>query len=203
MRMVVPDAYRDRNGHMNMRWYLANLDDAGDAVQVRLGLTPEYHHHHMTGTFDLEHHLRFVSEVLPNDHVAVYARLIVLSAKRLHYLMFMVNETRATLVATLECMTTFVDLTVRRTAAFPPGNRREDWSDAGGTCHAWLERAPVRGDAGLRSAGPVGSVNCVVGTRTSFSAPNCEGFVVRNDAIQPVTRKGSVCQPIARSRSRP
>jgi acyl-CoA thioester hydrolase len=119
LRMVVPDAYRDRNGHTNMRWYLAIFDDAGDTLQVRLGLTPEYHHDHITGTFDLEHHLHYLNEVLPGDRVAVYARLIALSAKRLHYLMFMVNETRATVAATLECMTAFVDLKVRRTAVFP------------------------------------------------------------------------------------
>ena len=120
LRMIVPESYRDRNGHMNMRWYLAIFDDAGDALQVRLGLTPEYHHQHGTGTFDLEHHLHYVSEVLPGDRIAVYTRLVALSAKRLHYLMFMVNETRGALAAILECMCSFVDLRVRRTAPFPP-----------------------------------------------------------------------------------
>ena len=120
LRMSVPASYGDRNGHMNMRWYLAIFDDAGDDLHDRLGLTPEYHQHHMTSTIDLEHHLNYVSEVFPNDHIAVYARLVALSAKRLHYLMFMVNETRGTLAAILECMNAFADMTVRRTASFPP-----------------------------------------------------------------------------------
>lgn len=28
---------------MNMRWYLAIFDDAGDILHLRLGVTPEYH----------------------------------------------------------------------------------------------------------------------------------------------------------------
>ena len=38
-RAVIPSAYEDRNGHMNMRWYLAIYDEAGDAMYPMLGLT--------------------------------------------------------------------------------------------------------------------------------------------------------------------
>ena len=120
LRMTVPESYRDRNGHMNMRWYLAIFDEAGDDLHVRLGLTPEYHREHRTGTFDLEHHLHYLSEVNPGEDVAVYARLVAQSAKRFHYLLFMVNETRGRLAAICECMSAFADLTVRKTAPFPP-----------------------------------------------------------------------------------
>ncbi len=119
LRMTVPESYRDRNGHMNMRWYIAIFDDAGDNLYVRLGLTPEYHREHMTGMFDLEHHLNFLSEVLPGDNVAVYARLVGQSARRLHWLMFMVNETRGRLAALFECVSAFADLRARKTAPFP------------------------------------------------------------------------------------
>ncbi len=119
LRMTVPESYRDRNGHMNMRWYIAIFDDAGDNLYVQLGLSPEYHHQHMTGMFDLEHHLNFLSEVLPGDRVTVYARLVALSAKRLHWLMFMVDETRGRLAALFECVSAFADLSLRKTAPFP------------------------------------------------------------------------------------
>jgi hypothetical protein len=61
-----------------------------------------------------------MSEVLAGECVAVYARVVAQSAKRVHYLTFMVNETRGRLAAIFECMNAFIDLTVRRTAAFPP-----------------------------------------------------------------------------------
>lgn len=120
LRLTVPEAYRDQNQHMNMRWYVAIFDDAGDSLYLRLGMTPEYHRRHGTGTFDLEHHTHFLSEVVPGDGVAVYVRLVAHSAKRLHYLMFMVNETRGRLAAIFECVTAFADLRIRKTAPFPP-----------------------------------------------------------------------------------
>ena len=48
-RIVVPDAWADSNGHMNMRWYVAIFDDAGDDLHARTGLTPEFHRRHGTG----------------------------------------------------------------------------------------------------------------------------------------------------------
>ena len=56
-RAVIPPAYEDRNGHMNMRWYLALYDDAGDAMYPMLGLTADYFAASGMGGFDLEHHL--------------------------------------------------------------------------------------------------------------------------------------------------
>ena len=118
--MTVPESYRDANGHMNMRWYVAIFDEAGDAAYVRLGLTPDYHRARGTGTFDLEHHTHFLSEVLPGDNVAVYMRFAGSSVKRFHYLMFMVNESHGKLAAIFECVSSFVDLRIRKTAELPP-----------------------------------------------------------------------------------
>jgi acyl-CoA thioester hydrolase len=120
LRMEVPEAYRDRNGHMNMRWYFGIFDEAGDVLQERVGLTPEFHAPRGTGGFDLEHHIHFLREVVPGDQVAVYARMVGRSAKRMHYLLFMVNETKATLAAVFECLNAFADLRARKTAPFPP-----------------------------------------------------------------------------------
>jgi acyl-CoA thioester hydrolase len=120
LRVTVPESYRDSNGHMNVRWYIALFDDAGDTLHDWMGLTPEYHAAHGTGTFDLEYHVNFLTEVLPGEDIAVYVRLAGCSEKRLHYVMFLVNSTRAKLAATLECINAFADLRVRRTAPWPP-----------------------------------------------------------------------------------
>jgi acyl-CoA thioester hydrolase len=120
LRMAVPDEYKDANGHMNMRWYLAIFDDAGEALHAELGLVPEFHARHRSGTVDLEHHINYLNEVMPGDVVAVYRRLVARSPKRLHYLLFMVNETSGKLAAIFECMNAFLDLKSRRTAPFPP-----------------------------------------------------------------------------------
>ncbi len=118
-RAEIPPEYEDEDGHMNIRWYLAVFDDAGYPFAAGLGLTPDYHEQHGTGGFDLEHHIHYLNEVLVGDTVAVYVRLLDRSAKRIHYMMFMVNETRGTLASIFECVNSFADLTVRRTAPYP------------------------------------------------------------------------------------
>lgn len=119
MKLRIPEEWADFNGHMNMRWYLAVFDDAGEALHERFGLTAEFHRERGTGTFDLEHHIHFLAEVMPGDDVAVYMRTVALSPKRLHYLLFLVNESRGSLASIFECMNAFADLRVRRTAPFP------------------------------------------------------------------------------------
>src|SRR5271165_3973864 len=53
-RAVIPPAYEDRQGHMNMRWYLALYDEAGDAMYPMLGLTADYFAASGAGGFELE-----------------------------------------------------------------------------------------------------------------------------------------------------
>jgi len=116
---VVPESYRDSNGHMNMRWYSALFDEAGDAFHAQVGFTPEYHRVHRTGGFDLEHHIHFLREVLTGDRVTIYLRVIGRSAKRVHYMLFMVDDSRNTLAALFECVNAFADMRVRKTAPYP------------------------------------------------------------------------------------
>ncbi|MBK8021643.1 MAG: thioesterase family protein [Chloroflexi bacterium] len=119
-RLIIPRAYEDENGHMNMRWYLAIFDEAGYPLVASLGLTQAFHREHMTGGYDLEHHIHYLSEVMVADEVTVHARLLDRSAKRIHYMMFLVNETRGSLSAIFECVNSFADLRVRKTAPYPP-----------------------------------------------------------------------------------
>src|SRR5579862_5888807 len=108
---TVPEEWRDSNGHMNVRWYIALFDDASDVLHEWMGLH--------SGTFDLEYHVHFLSEVMPGERVDIYVRLMGTSAKRLHYVMFMVNASRGKLAATLECINGFADLRTRKTAPWP------------------------------------------------------------------------------------
>ena len=95
-RAVIPPKYEDRNGRMNVRWYLALCDQAGDAMYPMLGLTADYFAASGMGSFDLEHHLWYAAEVNIGDCVVIRPRILARSSKLIHYLMFMVNETPGT-----------------------------------------------------------------------------------------------------------
>ncbi len=119
-RAVIPPAFEDRNRHMNIRWYLALYDEAGDAMYPMLGLTAEYFAESGAGGFDLEQHLWYSSEVRIGETVVIRARILARNSKLLHYMMFMVNETRGVLSSLFECVHAHADLRARRTSSFPP-----------------------------------------------------------------------------------
>jgi acyl-CoA thioester hydrolase len=117
-RVVIPEDYRDLMGHMNVRWYMALFDEAGYPLFDRFGMTEDYFKQG-GGAFDLEHHMRYLNEVHIGDTVVIRGRLLARTAKRLHYMMLMVNETRALLAATLEIINSHADLAARRTSPYP------------------------------------------------------------------------------------
>lgn len=119
LRHTIPEAYLDLNNHMNMRWYVALFDDAGDTLHDHIGLTREFRAASGTGTMDLEHHTWFINEVTAGSVVCVYARMVARSAKMIHYLMFMVNESTGKVAAHFECVNALVDLQARKTTAYP------------------------------------------------------------------------------------
>ncbi len=150
-RAVIPPAYLDRNGHMNMRWYLALYDEAGDAMYPMLGLTADYFAASGMGGFDLEHHLWYPAEVRNGDTVVIRARFIARGAKLMHYLFFMVNETRGVVSSIFECVHAHADLTARRIAPFPAQVAAQ--IDAFIAAHrelAWP--APVSGSMGVQTS---------------------------------------------------
>lgn len=118
-RAVVPETYRDAMGHMNMRWYLALFDEAGIPFFDLLGLSMAYYEQNQSGGFDLEHHIHFLNEVRIGDSLLFRARLLGRSAKRVHYMLFMINETRGVLSSTIEIVNSHADLKIRRTSPFP------------------------------------------------------------------------------------
>ncbi|HXJ42984.1 MAG TPA: thioesterase family protein [Bryobacteraceae bacterium] len=122
-KTLIPDSWADTNGHVNVRWYAVLYDDAGDVLHDMHALTLESHRARNSGTMDLEHHTHFISEVMPGETVSVYVRALAVNAKRLHYLMFVVNESQNRLASIFECINSFVDLNVRKTAPWPEATR--------------------------------------------------------------------------------
>ena len=121
-RVTVTDEHLDVMGHMNIRWYMAFFDDGDWELLAGLGATVAYFETNQAGSFALQHFIRYLAEVRVGETVVIKARMIGRSAngKRIHYMLFMVNETTDTLAATMECLASHADLAIRRTAPFPP-----------------------------------------------------------------------------------
>lgn len=118
LQTTIPPEYEDLNGHMNIQHYMGLYDKASYPFVAMLGLDETYFTQQRKGIFDLEHHLHYLAEVHIGDTVSIYSRLLARSAKRMHGMWFMVNDTRQQLANTFEFVSTHADLEARRTAPF-------------------------------------------------------------------------------------
>ena len=118
-RTIIPEAYLDLMGHMNIRHYMGLCDDAALGFFSAFGMTKAYFETTSGGAFALEQHIRYLAEVHMGETVAIYIRVNGRTAKRIHFIHFMVNETTGKLAATIEVLTSHADTSIRRTSPFP------------------------------------------------------------------------------------
>lgn len=119
-RAVVPESYLDVMGHMNVMWYTHLFSVAVGGLFKLVGLNRDYFESHQAGSFALETHVRYLAEVRAGESLRIHTRLLGRSAKRLHWMSFMVKEAGPVLAATSEFVAAHIDMRVRRSAPFPP-----------------------------------------------------------------------------------
>ncbi|MFQ5421478.1 MAG: thioesterase family protein [Anaerolineae bacterium] len=143
-RITIPESYLDAMGHMNIRYYIGTFDDAAWQFFAHFGMDKRYYQGHDNGVFALEQHIIYLKEVHAGETVAVHTRVLGRTAKRIHFMKFLVNETTGKLAATLEVVGSHADTAQRRTSPFPPeiGARMDEML----TAHRQLDwEAPVCG----------------------------------------------------------
>ena len=118
-RVIIPADYLDVMGHVNIRHYLGMFDEAAWKLFDAFGVTAEYVRERHGGAFALEQHLRYLAEVREGETVGIYFRVVGRSAKRVHFVGFMVNETTERLACVFESLGSHIDMRRRRTAPWP------------------------------------------------------------------------------------
>lgn len=116
---VIPPEWEDRNGHVNVQFYLTLFEFGWSNVLEQIGVDDDWFERNAFSIFDLEHHLNYLAEIGIGDRVTTYNRIVGTSEKRFHGLYFVVNETRESLACVLEYISAGIDMKARRTAAFP------------------------------------------------------------------------------------
>ncbi len=119
-RDVVRDAWIDRNGHLNMGYYVVVFDFATDAWLDYIGLDTEHRESQKIATFSLESHVIYAREVGQDDELRFTTRLLGFDAKRIHYFHEMVHAQEGYLAATNELMSLHVSQVTRRSAPMAP-----------------------------------------------------------------------------------
>jgi acyl-CoA thioester hydrolase len=118
--MRVEPNWIDYNGHLNMAYYNVLFDRAVDEAFELLGCGAEYVKVRQHSCFTAEVHLRYLRELTIDDPVRVTFQLLGYDSKRMHYFEQLFHATEGWVSATSENMSLHVDMTAKKTAAFPP-----------------------------------------------------------------------------------
>ncbi len=119
LTMAVPPEWEDRNGHVNVQYYLGIYDLGGWQILENIGIDEGYLADRQAGIFDVEHHIRYLAEIQVGEVVSVYNRMLGRDGKRFHGMLFIVNDTCQRLACTIEYLSICVDQRLRRSATFP------------------------------------------------------------------------------------
>ena len=119
-RLTIGPEHLDVMEHMNVRHYMAIFDEAAWCFFASFGMDEAYYRGGVGGGFALQQSVRYLAECRVGDVVSVRGRMIGRSAKRIHFMLFMINESKSTMAATVETLGSHADMQVRRTSAYPP-----------------------------------------------------------------------------------
>jgi acyl-CoA thioester hydrolase len=120
LRKEIPENYRDEMGHMNVMWYTHLFSHCFDKFGGLWGFNWSSWKDRGIGSFVLETHIRYLSEVRVGQHVTLRSRALGRSAKRFHYMHFMTIDETGALAATAEQISGHVDMSVRQMSPMAP-----------------------------------------------------------------------------------
>jgi acyl-CoA thioester hydrolase len=115
---VVPAAWIDANGHMNVLQYLEASEQATAAFYEVLGIGVAYRTQNHCGMFAAEHHIVYKAELRQGDPLRVTSVLCDCDEERIHFLNRIYRGAEFELAAAIENVELHVDLATRRVAPF-------------------------------------------------------------------------------------
>lgn len=122
--LTIPPEWIDRNGHVNVAYYVLAFDYATDAFYDKLGIGEAYQGEGFS-LFTLGLNVNYLREIFEGTAVKITTQLINWDHKRLHYFHRMINVDAGYMAATNECIAMNVNLTSRRSAPFNDNAKTE------------------------------------------------------------------------------
>jgi acyl-CoA thioester hydrolase len=118
-KAIVLEEHLDEMGHLNVMWYTHFFDRATLAFFESFGMGLAYFEREAAGAFALEKHTRYLAEARLGQAITVHSRALGRSAKRFHFMHFMVMDESGVLAATTELVGSHIDRVARRSAPMP------------------------------------------------------------------------------------
>ena len=116
---VISERWEDQNGHINVGYYMALYNESGWPMLDLIGVDEPYFTERKMGLVDLDNHIRYLRELHVGDRVTAYGRFFGQDEKRMHGMVFIVNDATNVLASTIEFLSISMDLRKRKPAAIP------------------------------------------------------------------------------------
>ncbi len=109
----------DHMGHMNVMWYVGKFDEATWALFASIGITAAYVREQRCGMAAVQQNIAYKRELTAGDIVAVRSRIVELREKVIRFEHEMIHEGNGEVAASCELTAVHLDLSRRKSRAFP------------------------------------------------------------------------------------
>ena len=110
--------WTDYNDHMNMAFYVLIFDKAWEVILEKFKMGEHSAKTTKKSTMVVETHTTYNNEVKQGDEVDIFLSHFDHDKKRLHFKMEMYEKSKKTLSATIEMLSLYIDLNLRKVAEF-------------------------------------------------------------------------------------
>tara|TARA_Y100001958_G_C21128787_1_gene470720 strand:+ start:280 stop:747 length:468 start_codon:yes stop_codon:yes gene_type:complete len=115
---VIKKEWTDYNNHMNMAYYVLVFDRLWEIILEKFKMGEQSAKTTKMSTMVVETHTTYNNEVKEGDEVEVNLTFFDHDKKRLHFKMEMIEKSSKKLSATLEMLSLYIDLNIRKVAEF-------------------------------------------------------------------------------------
>ena len=115
---IIKSEWTDYNKHLNMAYYVLIFDKAWEVILEKFKMGEQSAKTTKMSTMVVETHTTYNNEVKEGDKVEINLTFFDHDKKRLHFKMEMIEKSSQKLSATLEMLSLYIDLNIRKVAEF-------------------------------------------------------------------------------------
>lgn len=109
----------DELGQMHVRNYVAKFEEATRQLLGSIGFTPDYMRNNDKSIVSVEHHIKYINELLPKDLIVIESRVLEVSKRSFKFFHRMINSQTKKVAAEMVIIVVHIDLNTRKSSVIP------------------------------------------------------------------------------------
>ncbi len=109
----------DEVGHMHVSNYVSKFEEATCQLIGSVGFTPHYLRNNNKSVVSVEHHIKYINELLPKDLIIIESRVLELTRSSIKFFHRMMNSQTRKVAAEMVIVAVQLDITTRKSSRIP------------------------------------------------------------------------------------